>query len=492
MSWYFERSAPGGYDVFVSLAVGKLLSFFYEKDNSFAANDPEVRSVPALTFATAATADDVNQFRAQLESKATYLQVIELARDGLSYVQISSVMSGYRSTFSIVASTHNAVTRHAAGKYIRLVDAIGLDSIGKALSSSWCYAVAADGSAQIHGRAYFSVRVRLVTLDGKRSSLSNLHICAPPLTDAHTGENMHSMTVAILKALDGQWDRKLSGATSDGARNMTGVYKGWQSRLKRDCVENGPFGTIHCGPHKINLVNVVTVAALKLTGSSRHQNLTKVIKWLRKEQGLIEGMGMQAPYHIEVRWSSLARVLDWHRSNAPTLQTFYFLCDKGKYNSFAEAPAWWLFLTVFSEHFRLIKRAMSAMQTNLFLLEQQVRRVSELMEDLCDLHGVSFHVDLTSDTVGNGSVEEAEDPGVIRTEGTGVNTVAKLGPFSIQYDKILADIGSYGLDAADALDALNELDDREALKMDVAKDVAAIALTAVNCFYVMGEAAKRE
>lgn len=132
-------------------------------------------------------------------------------------------MGGYRPLFAVAASAHKAVTRHVAGKFVRLVAALGLDTLGLAAHASWCYIAAADASAQIHGTAYLSVRVRLVVVEGRMSYLSNLHICAPPFTDSHTGKNMHEMTVAVLGALDNKWDKTLNGATSDGARSMTGV-----------------------------------------------------------------------------------------------------------------------------------------------------------------------------------------------------------------------------------------------------------------------------
>jgi hypothetical protein len=46
--------------------------------------------------------------------------------------------------------------------------------------------VAADASVQIHGTAYFAIRIRLASVDRKTSSLVNLHLAAPPLSLART------------------------------------------------------------------------------------------------------------------------------------------------------------------------------------------------------------------------------------------------------------------------------------------------------------------
>lgn len=80
---YFERSTAGGYSVTISIEVGELLKFLYEKDTSFACDDPEVSSVEALHF-VGSTEDDKKGYVAELESRATFSQVVTLARVGVS------------------------------------------------------------------------------------------------------------------------------------------------------------------------------------------------------------------------------------------------------------------------------------------------------------------------------------------------------------------------------------------------------------------------
>lgn len=88
---FFERSAPGGCTVDVTLSLGELLKFLYEKGHAFAHDDPEVRSVPALSLVPATGAENEGHYVAQLESKTTFAQVIELSRRGLSYDKLQKL-----------------------------------------------------------------------------------------------------------------------------------------------------------------------------------------------------------------------------------------------------------------------------------------------------------------------------------------------------------------------------------------------------------------
>jgi hypothetical protein len=162
-------------------------------------------------------------------------------------------------------------------------------------------------SAQIHGVAYFSIRIRVPSVEGTKTILNNLHLVAPPLQGSHTGRTLFNLTAEVMDALDPQWKKKLLGITSDGAANMTGRFSGWQKLLQNAC--KPPFYRVHCGPHCLNLVNSRAISALRDTKSGWLDTLYVAVKFLRKQSNLIETMGTQSPYHVEVRWSSLSNVL---------------------------------------------------------------------------------------------------------------------------------------------------------------------------------------
>jgi hypothetical protein len=133
---------------------------------------------------------------------------VELVKNGLSYMQGAEVMSLYREISAIVRSTHKPVTRQLAAQYVRIVAASGLESLRRIMQASWSYAVATDASAQIHGTAYFVVRIHLASVDGKTTSLVNLHLVAPPLSGAHSGKSRYNLTASVLTALDSNWRKK--------------------------------------------------------------------------------------------------------------------------------------------------------------------------------------------------------------------------------------------------------------------------------------------
>jgi hypothetical protein len=200
---------------------------------------------------------------------------------------------------------------------------------------------------------------------------------------------MYDLTVLVLSSLNSQWRAKLIGSTSDGAANTMGIYSGWQVRLLKNCQSSGPFYRIHCGPHRLNLVDGRAIAALRAIESGWFDKLLDAIKLLRKQANLIERMGSQSPYHVEVRWSSLVQVLQWHRTKSDVLQQFYTQSQAEGFSNLAVAPEWWLFLAILHEHYSLVKEALSDLQGNLYIIEQQTARLKRLRQDLCNLHHVT-------------------------------------------------------------------------------------------------------
>jgi hypothetical protein len=135
-------------------------------------------------------------------------------------------------------------------------------------------------------------------------------------------------------------------------------------------------------------VNGRAIASLRETVSGCLDALYKVVKVPRKQGNLIERMGAQSSYHVEVRWSLLAHVLEWHRRKAPVLQEFYMTSNANEFVSIADAPKWWLLLAILSEHFKIVKEALASIQVSVYLLEQNYQRIKTLRVELCELHGV--------------------------------------------------------------------------------------------------------
>lgn len=72
------------------------------------------------------------------------------------------------------------------------------------------------------------------------------------------------------------------------------------------------FYQTHCGPHRLNLITGKSITALESTVSNWMSKLTETIKYTRNEADLIEDMGSQSSYYIEVRWTSMKHALQWY------------------------------------------------------------------------------------------------------------------------------------------------------------------------------------
>jgi hypothetical protein len=243
---HFRRAPAGSFKITVSSAVGKLILFLCEKDNdSDLATGNDVRFITVLRRTPPADGDDIDSsdsvhnptaaegFTAELHCWRTFMYCDSLIPFGLSYRQIASVMETMRCSLPGGRSEFIPVTRQTASIYSRFVVARALEALWNVLRRSWAFAIAADGSAHAHGVAYFSFRLRLISIESKtrKSTLHNVHLVAPPMAASHTGQNMFEMTSCALDALDSEWRSKLIGCTSDGAANMTGVHSGWQSLI---------------------------------------------------------------------------------------------------------------------------------------------------------------------------------------------------------------------------------------------------------------------
>lgn len=373
---HFSRCEPGSQVVEIRHEIGLLSKDLYARETDI---DPRTESGIVLSYGENSTpVEDIANlgtvereslhFVTTLPSMPTFLHVMFLVICGLSFSQVQKVFTRERSVFAGVKSKIMFVSRREAALFTRLTDVLGLRSLSKVLRGSWTFSLAADGSAQIAGTAYFAIMARVPPVD-LRGDIETLHIVAPPLRGSHTGESMFDLTAKVLHALDSSWSKKLMGATSDGAGNMVGVDLGWQTRLEEASLESGEsvFYLYHCGPHKVNIVNGKAVIALEKTGSGWMAKFHDIIKWTRKEANLVEEMGTQAKNHISVRWVSLEASMKWFRDYSDRLEEHYVTKDK----EIAEDTQWWIVLILLHEHFRILKVVFALLQHKTLLLESQ-------------------------------------------------------------------------------------------------------------------------
>lgn len=342
---HFARRSTGSSAVKIPCCIGKLSIMLFSKEPDY---DARTKTGIVLCYGDKSVQLQQNvdlsaaeksslHYVATISSVATFEHAIYYVSRCLSFSQISDVIARERDMFSEARKLLTYVHRGEAARFTRLVAVIALNSLSCILKSSWTYSLAADASAQIMGTAYFNIMVRIPPLRSD-DDIQALHLIAPPIQGSHTGSLFYDTTKTVLDVVDPQWQQKIIGSTSDGAANMMGPHSGWQTRLNDASLEAGEtmFFQNHCGPHQLNLITGKAIAALESTGSRWMSKLTEIIKYTRKESNLIEDMGSQSPYYIEVRWTSLETVLLWYRRHMDKLECHYTAEDK----ELAEDTSW--------------------------------------------------------------------------------------------------------------------------------------------------------
>jgi hypothetical protein len=170
--------------------------------------------------------------------------------------------------------------------YIRSTVAFVLQTIYDVLRSCWSFAVAFDVAAA-HTTSYFDVRVRAYFA----GEIQNLHVIAIPMSERHTGEYMFRLFERTFNVLDPSWAKKLVGATTDGASNMTGSHRGAVIFIERACLPG--FYRAWCGLHQLDLV--VQRAVSTLLEEEFYSSLTSLIGCLRRQMTFVADMKARCP-----------------------------------------------------------------------------------------------------------------------------------------------------------------------------------------------------
>lgn len=494
---HFARRTPGPSSVVISTAIGNLSKELYAKEtDKFARTESGIVLCHGDDCTPVEDEEDVDDmsnlhYLAVMPSLATFLHVIFLVSRGLSFLQVSDLIRHERDLWQEVRRCIEPVSPRQATFFTRLIAVPGLQALGSVLKKCWTFSVAADGSKQFFGVAYFSIMIRIPPFK-LGDDIQTLHVVAPPLRGSHTGEAMFSMTKKTLDAIDAGWCPKLMASTSDGAANMLGCEVGWQTRLEEASQESGEetFFKFHCGPHRLNLVNGKAMKALQNTLSEWTSELHKTVKFTRKEANLIEETGSQSPYHIEVRWSSLEIVLAWYRKHIDRLEAHYVAKEK----EIAENTPWWCTLILLHEHFAIVGIAMKSLQYRTLLMESQSQIFVELRDKLVEFHGLSESAaSAAAPSAADGLTEEGL--ATVVESGSGDDLKGSLGRWEVVYASIWESLPDFGLDARNLYDTVEdeEEDERDDMSRQVSRDVAAVALTTVHYLdAIIEEEDKRE
>jgi hypothetical protein len=259
--------------------------------------------------------------------------VASLLAAGLSFQQISRVIKENRERLGTGAKT-GCVSPGDASSLARIICAVCLQMISDLMYATWAFAIAADVSTDNSGSSHLDTRIRLAPVSVNCPDIISFHLLEIPLfQESHSGESLFDHMSKFLNAMCSNWRDKLIGSTSDGAPNMTGCVQGFSTRLQR-AVSSSVFYRVWCLAHQLDLIvkagssGIADVAKFQFIGT-----MTTTVSWLRRQDALIRRMKCKCPYLIQVRWTSLAKVLNWLISNRVTL------CDFFAEKRYASAPS---------------------------------------------------------------------------------------------------------------------------------------------------------
>jgi hypothetical protein len=143
-----------------------------------------------------------------------------------------------------------------------------------------------------------------------------VHLIAIPLRTSHTGSQMAQLVDKVMVELCGNdWKANLIGISTDGARNMTGKWRGAVTLLAEGTLPG--FFRVWCAAHQLDLV--VQDIMSSLCSETFYTCLTSLISHLRRQQKIVAEMKSTCPTVSSTRWSSLDLVCKWLSKNGDTV-----------------------------------------------------------------------------------------------------------------------------------------------------------------------------
>eukprot|EP00126_Sphaerothecum_destruens_P012236 Sdes_comp20989_c0_seq2m19605 len=161
-------------------------------------------------------------------------------------------------------------------------------------------------SATHDSSSYLDIRIRVFVK--ALGNMVNLHLCALPMFQRHTGQSMFELLDTILTVIQPNWKISLLSVASDGARNMTGRYAGVVTKIQNLMHPNCPLVRIWCGAHQLDLV--IEAVMNGSVSASFTKPINAMISHLSMQHKLVAEMGTICP-RIVNRWLSMDKVTSW-------------------------------------------------------------------------------------------------------------------------------------------------------------------------------------
>ncbi|KAI2505241.1 hypothetical protein MHU86_9143 [Fragilaria crotonensis] len=262
---------------------------------------------------------------------------------------------------AVVCGTKDVCHRGDISKMVRVACAANLQKISELLQESWGFSIALD-SATHQSTSYLDLRFRLYSK--KHRKIYNVHGCALPLHDRHTGEVMFNMLTKFLDVLCPNWKVSMLGVATDGARNMTGRAVGVVTRLQQAMHPKCPMLRIWCGAHQLDLV--MEHVMKKVVNESFFSIMLSFITHLSRQQKLVADMGTTCPRVVN-RWLSTYKVTNWFKLHRAELLHYI---EKSNLNA-APPRIWWVYLVAVDAFTNATAVTFKYIQGSTMLINQQ-------------------------------------------------------------------------------------------------------------------------
>jgi hypothetical protein len=243
------------------------------------------------------------------------------------------------------------------------------------LRTCWAFSIGADGATH-KGDGYFDVRL-CFPVDG---AVANIHaIAIPTLGEAHTGANYAHAMLRFIELLCPGAISKIVGLSTDGAANMMGCVKGFNTIVSNAVVAAGggrPY-IVWCNLHQVNILVGKLLAVFDESYQFRSK-LSSVIAFVRSHPSLNCEIGYSATY-AEVRWTSIHQSCSW--ISPRMTEILAFATATGKSGAMPRAT-WWLCLFAVENITYKICNTLKAMQAKVIFSLEQVKMLTKLRNDL--------------------------------------------------------------------------------------------------------------
>jgi hypothetical protein len=361
-------------------------------------------------------------------------------------------------------------TRQHISNYIRAVSAINLQRLSELLQQSWAFSIALD-SATHFGMSYLDIRFRLYVKGEK--SVVNLHGCALPMTERHTGKVISQMVCRFLDEICPKWRVSLLAATSDGAANMTGRFSGALTLLQNELHVDCQLIRIWCGAHQLDLV--MGQIYQDTVNEHFYTIWLNFISHLTRQQSLISTMGTTCPRVVN-RWLSTDKVTSWFKAHRLELVAY----TETKDLSCFPCKSWWVYLLALDAFSSLTASAFRKIQGLTTLVSQQQNALYELMDALMETSGVSGP--LSTEAQGLLDIEIAKQQEGDENGEIDANTTTRTGAFHFDLATIKEFVCGLASWVEDILEGLTLLEEGQLLQG--VGDVFCNAINGVNSIVV--------